>query len=280
LVDVGPPDSSDAATVCDPLGTFSTPVPVGGLATGANEFIGSLSPDELTIYPCGVIGASTTNDIYVATRAHLMDDFGMPMTLKNVDTDAFEEDPAISPDGLTLLFATNRDGMFHIHAAARPAGLTDFGASAPLSGIQTSGANDGTPYVSVDGEELWFVSDRAGGPGGYDVWRAIKSGAGFANPKAIAEVSSPDADFYPVLSADKLTIYISSTRPGGQGDFDIWRAHRSTTSDDFGHPEAVRELNTDAEDFGAWLSPDGCRMYLRSDRNGTNDVFVASRSPR
>jgi hypothetical protein len=41
----------DAATLCDPLGTFSAPVPLGGLATNATEAIGSLSPDELTLYP-------------------------------------------------------------------------------------------------------------------------------------------------------------------------------------------------------------------------------------
>src|SRR4051812_35388423 len=72
---------TDAPTLCDPLGTFSTPVPVGGLATAANEVVGSLSPDELTIYAWGDIGTSTTSDIGVATRARLMDDFGTPIAL-------------------------------------------------------------------------------------------------------------------------------------------------------------------------------------------------------
>jgi Tol biopolymer transport system component len=270
----------DAASLCDPLSKFSEPVPVGGLATSANEVIGSLSPDELTIYPWGDIGTSTMNDIYVATRAHSTDGFGMPAPLVNVDSDNTEADPWISPDGLTLFFMTNRDdNLFHLYVATRTTGLIDFGAPAPLSGIQASGANDRTPYVSVDGAELWFTSDRPGGLGVFDVWRAVKSGVGFANPRAVPEVSSTAQDFYPVLSVDKLTIYISSQRPGGMGNFDIWRARRSTTSDGFGSPEMVSELNTRDEDLATWLSPDGCRLYLRSTRNGTNDAFVASRSP-
>jgi sarcosine oxidase delta subunit len=51
------------------------------------------------------------------------------------------------------------------------------------------------------------------------------------------------------------------------------------TSNAFGPPEPVDELNTNGVDHATWLSPDGCRIYMRSDRNGTDDVFVATRSP-
>jgi Tol biopolymer transport system component len=276
----------DAPVLCDPLGKFSEPVPVGGLATSATEISGSLSPNELTMYPWGRIGASTTNDIYVATRTHLTDDFGTPMVLTSIDPNSSSEeaDPWITSDGLVLLFVTDREGMGmlmdHIYVATRVSQLADFSAPASLFGIQTPGANDRTPYIASDGDELWFASDRPGGRGGFDVWRATKSpSGGFANPIAITEVSSMAADLFPVLSADKLTIYVSSTRVGGIGGFDVWRAHRSTTADGFGLPEPVNELNTGVGDLVTWLSPDGCRVYLRSDRNGNNDVFVASRSP-
>jgi len=39
----------------------------------------------------------------------------------------------------------------------------------------------------------------------------------------------------------------------------------------------VENVNSAGDDGPSWLSPDGCRMYISSDRAGTNDVFVAQR---
>jgi len=277
----GQTEPLDAAAQCDPLARFSAPMLVDGLAT-TNTAAGSLSSDELAIYTWSNGVASATTDIYVASRATITEGFGMLSLLTNVSSDSFSEsEPWISPDGLTLVFTTNRDGPDHLYAATRSSVLTDFGTFAALSGIQTLGANDSAASVTADGNELWFISDRSGGLGGYDIWRATKSGSAFANPAPVAEVSSVSLEAYPVLSADKLTIYVSSTRPGGMGGFDIWRAHRSTAADGFGAEELVTELNTTGDDFVKWLSPDGCRLFIRSNRTGGVDhVFVALRGSR
>ena len=41
---------------------------------------------------------------------------------------------------------------------------------------------------------------------------------------------------YPAVSADGLSLYFSSDMPGGQGDYDLWVARRSSTSEEFGKP--------------------------------------------
>ena len=41
---------------------------------------------------------------------------------------------------------------------------------------------------------------------------------------------------YPAITSDGLTLYFSSDLPGGYGRFDIWKATRKSTADDFGRP--------------------------------------------
>lgn len=95
------------------------------------------------------------------------------------------------------------------------------------------------------------------------------------------ELNSNAEDQVPTLSADKLTIYLASNRPGGHGNdnSDIWSAHRSTTSDGFPAPTPVSELNSSGTEYPGWLSPDNCRFYFTSDRAGTHDIYVTSRHP-
>lgn len=41
---------------------------------------------------------------------------------------------------------------------------------------------------------------------------------------------------YPAISSDGLTLYFSSDMPGGEGDYDLWKATRPSLADDFGKP--------------------------------------------
>ena len=152
-----------------------------------------------------------------------------------------------------------------------------FGAPSEVANVNSTTVtdDDGEPFVTADGQELWFVSTR----GGTDVYRAVWNGSSFANVAAVTALSSNAYDFLPVLSADKLTVYLSSNRPDGKGSYDIWTAHRSTTSDGFPAPRLVPELNSSATDYVGWLSPDNCRIYFSSDVAGTPYIYIATRHP-
>lgn len=41
---------------------------------------------------------------------------------------------------------------------------------------------------------------------------------------------------YPAITSDGLTLYFCSDMPGGEGDYDIWKATRPSVADDFGKP--------------------------------------------
>ena len=65
-------------------------------------------------------------------------------------------------------------------------------------------------------------------------------------------VNSGERDVSSRVTADRLTLYFSSDRSGGTGDFDIYVATRPSTEDPFGMPEALINVNRTP-----WLSPAG-----------------------
>src|SRR5713226_1041346 len=50
-------------------------------------------------------------------------------------------------------------------------------------------------------------------------------------------VNSEFNDQHPAISVDGLSLYISSDRPGGFGDMDIYVSHRASLDDDWGPPQ-------------------------------------------
>jgi len=277
----------DATTTCDPMAPFGTPVAVPGVATDALvELAPRLSPDELTIYFWGQQGTSDTN-VYVAHRAKLTDPFDMPVPVPTVSTTAAESDPAISSDGLALWFTSNRPAgtVYHIYVATRATSTVGFGTPGLVDGVNAADTtqSDVQPFVvAADSgrSELWFVSKRPPSQK-TDIWHTTWNGTSFTSPVQEVAVSSADDDFNPTLSADRLTLYLSSTRAatGARGDFDVWRSHRSVVTDSFPAPSLVNELNTPGRDYATWLSPDNCRIYGSRPGAANDDIFMATRQP-
>src|SRR6266511_4331926 len=72
-------------------------------------------------------------------------------------------------------------------------------------------------------------------------------------------------DTYPILTADGLTIYFTSDRPGGLGGDDLWVSRRESTDAPWGEPENLAILNSPFNDSLSVLSTPGNIVYVRSD---------------
>ncbi|CAN5671704.1 hypothetical protein BH09MYX1_BH09MYX1_41250 [soil metagenome] len=125
--------------------------------------------------------------------------------------------------------------------------ISNFGNRAPLgalTGISVNGL-----YLAADGNTLYF------------------SDAGEGNIKSTARISgsqfgAPKTEFAgkgPVVSADGLAIYFVKGT-------DVWLARRASTSSVWQPAVAVSELNSTAAEAPTDLSPDGCVIYLESNR--------------
>ncbi|MBP1631292.1 MAG: hypothetical protein H6Q15_2185 [Bacteroidetes bacterium] len=70
---------------------------------------------------------------------------------------------------------------------------------------------------------------------------------------------------HPAVSSDELTIYFTSNRPGGQGDFDIWKATRASVNEPFSNLTNLgKQINTEGKEQFPILRTD-TRLYYSSD---------------
>ena len=98
-----------------------------------------------------------------------------------------------------------------------------------------SAAGDMNPALSPDELSLYFVSTRAGGFGGADIWVARRASldSPWEEPVNLGPgVNGPGIEGSPSISIDGHLLFFSSDRPGGQGSNDIYVARRADKSDD------------------------------------------------
>ena len=95
----------------------------------------------------------------------------------------------------------------------------------------------------------------------------------------VINTSFIDAD--PAISKHRLSLYISTDRPGGLGDLDLWVSQRASADDAWGPPQPLGpNVNSDAAELAPAFSPDGHWMYFGSFRTGGcggADIYVSHR---
>ena len=83
------------------------------------------------------------------------------------------------------------------------------------------------------------------------------------------------------LSADNLTLFFSSNRPGGLGNHDLYMSTRSTMSGPFGAAINLgATINSSFSDLPGGISNDGLSLFFVSTRdspNGQGDIFLSTR---
>jgi Tol biopolymer transport system component len=110
----------------------------------------------------------------------------------------------------------------------------------------------------------------------------------FGEPTKVPNINSSYEEFNASISADGLSLYFISNRPGGVGPtgglvgFDIWVTTRASIDDDWGEPVNLgATINTPAGEGGVSISYDGLSLYFDTSQSGTtaiNDLWVATRA--
>jgi len=75
-------------------------------------------------------------------------------------------------------------------------------------------------------------------------------------------VNSPSTDGTPCISADGLTLYFGSARPGGLGYEDLWVSTRQSTNDPWGSPVNLTTVNSPYRESYPSVSADGLMLYF------------------
>ncbi len=111
---------------------------------------------------------------YHAAAAAKFSDWSAPVNLGPVVNSGFVEvGPAISKDGLSLYFGSNRPGGFggqDIWVSQRASVGDPWGPPTNLGPIVNTPSLESVPGFSRDGHWMFFNSDRPGGFGAVDIW--------------------------------------------------------------------------------------------------------------
>jgi len=188
---------------------------------------------------------------------------------------------AFSPDGQTVFFTRNfpRNRLGVILFSEYKKGKWTPPQIAPFSGQAT----DYDPFFSADGSKIFYCSNR-GADGkaktDYDIWYVEKTGNGWSAPKSAgASVNSAVDEFYPSLATDG-TLYFSSNRQGGKGQYDVYRARWENGK--FSEPENLGDgVNTALTELDNYISPDQKFIvfagYNRKDDlgGGSGDLYIS-----
>ena len=106
------------SSLSEETGTFGPPKPVVELNSEKREFHPCLRKDGLEIFFVrGQPGFGI--DLWVATRETTLDPWSTPVNLTLLNSTAYEYHPTLSWDGTTLIFGSQRLGMFDLFMSTR-----------------------------------------------------------------------------------------------------------------------------------------------------------------
>ncbi|WMX14678.1 OmpA family protein [Aureispira sp. CCB-E] len=132
--------------------------------------------------------------------------------------------PCLRDNGTTLYFCSNKAGGYggyDIYVSRRTA--TGWSMPENLGHPINTPGNEMSPFVDDNGR-LYFSSDWHLGYGGMDVFTANRYAYGWGNVENMGnQVNSPSDDMYFVFDTERKIGYLSSNRPGGRGNEDIYQ---------------------------------------------------------
>lgn len=224
--------------------------PLGApVKTGYNEGAQCLSPDgKYLLYTmCDADYGMGSCDLYWAKRIgerwSRPRNFGAP-----VNSQAWESQPTIAADGMTVYFASNRSGGFggmDIWKCTMTA-EGEFSIPENLGPAVNTPGDDAAPFIHSDGRTLYFASNGRTGMGGYDLYyTTLQPDGSWSEPRNMGyPINSPADEINIFINAAGTMAYISSDKDGGYGGLDLY----SFVLDDALRPNPVTYIKGRVQD--------------------------------
>jgi hypothetical protein len=213
-----------------------------------------------------------------------------------ISTGDYESHAAFTPDGREMYFLKLAPNFsrWTIFVSRYNDGRWSEPEVAPFSGQY----QDADPYITADGKQFYFISDRPVETGSerlshHDIWVMDKTESGSPQDESVrlADWSAPrhlpapvnsDADEWYPVALKNGTLYFGSQRKESNGFSDIYRAvpqsDRSCSVENLGSP-----VNSAAGEYEAFVTEDERLMLLaitrRPDSLGDIDLYVSHKQP-
>lgn len=194
-----------------------------------------------------------------------------------INTMVNEGEPCFSPDGNTVYFTRcdvrEKETLgCRIYTSSRAVAAPEKKKKGrvPAAGKKTTAKGTKNDTTAQDAK-------GAKGKKGSESQQASETPAGeWSEPVMLVLGDTAYNYLYPAVSSDGLTLYFSSDMPGGFGEYDLWKATRKSTADDFGRAVNLSSIvNTPGREVMPLLRTDSL-LYFSSDGHpgvGGQDLF-------
>ena len=262
---------------------FGIPTNLGPTVnSGFSEWGSSISADGLELYfsPNRTDGYGAQG-LWVTTRDAKDDEWGTPVNLgPTVNSSSWDEMPRISTDGLSLYFQSGRSGGSgdnDLWVTTRETVHDEWGIPTNLGPPVNTIFADLGPAISSDGLDLYFVSNRPGGSGSFDLWMTTRAAPSdpWGEPVNLGStINSSVGEWFPSISADGLVLFFQDD------NLDICLTQRRTTTESFGPVVKLPpHINTSGIEGAPYISYDGSILYFSGQNRpgdmdfGSNDIW-------
>ena len=198
----------------------------GNINSNQNEGAQNISQDGqwLIFTGCNFPEGHGSCDLYISYLTP--DGWSTPENMADINTDAWESAPSLSPDKRDLYFASRQPDGFggsDIYVSHR---LMNGHWSAPENlgpAINTVG-DEGTPFIHADNQSLYFTSSGHPGYGGDDLFVARKGPKGvWSKPENLGyPINTIENEGSLVIAANGKTAYYASDRADSRGGLDLY----------------------------------------------------------
>jgi hypothetical protein len=207
--------------------TSVTKVP-GSVNTPAHDACTSISPDgrQLFIYKNDADKKESRGGNVFVSRI-TSGKWKAPESLgKPVNSSYWEGGACVSADGKRYFFSSERpdgQGQSDIWMVEK-IGKEQWGTPVNLGAEVNSPYDEAGMFLAPDGKTLFFCSNGPRSMGGYDVFRTVYENGKWSMPENLGyPINSSGKEGQLTISADARTAYISSDRPGGLGESDLYK---------------------------------------------------------
>jgi hypothetical protein len=256
--------------------------------------LGGLSDASCTGTACAEAGSDAGLDGDAATTADASDagprcdkskPFGIPALVSELrdQTNGTGEIAArLTSDELTVFFThVASNGDLRIYEATRSTPTATFSPPQEVTSLHGSGTIDAYATPVGDGLTMYLQSQVDGGSN-FGIFQASRpnSTASFSTPQLVGTLDTLGYDGQPYVAPDGVSdLYFARGDAGSGGPLDIYVAKWTGSQFDNAVPVAGAVNTATAQDAPV-ITSDGLTLYFASNRAGTNDVYVATRTAR
>lgn len=198
----------------------------------------------------------------------------LPGSSTTINTPAVDGCASHSPDGLTLVFNSNRGGNFDLYMATRSSTSEGFGDPVPLPTPVNGTSNEACATIA-NGKRIYFSSDRD--DPAYDLYVTRYGPKGWSVPTRLGPNINQDGTMEEVAALyeddEGREVMIFTRRTGAAG-----KLYQSVA----GGPATLVQggPHSSASDLRASVTHDGRTIFWDSTRSGSqgNDIWYATRS--